>query len=185
MPRQTTFGKLAALAGKIDALNARADVVARKLTRARNPVTVEQLSTEGLRLERSLRRAEGQYGRMERPYIRERAPRGVPKVPSAVDVPSLVKQTFTVRGTYRRKNHRLSVEIQLSHIGIPQNDEQILNAVQALARGHQPTLWTVTQIEYGRTALQRRVRGADDLHGISGAIAAMRSTGDLVVGEHE
>ena len=173
------------LAGKIDALNARANVVAGKLTRARNPVTVERLSAEGLRLERSLRRAEGQYGRIERPYIAERTARGVPKVPPAVDVPSLVKQTFTVRGTYRRKNHRLSVEIQLSHTGLPQNDEQILNAVQALARGHQPVGWTVAQIEYGRTASQRRVRGADDLHAISGALAVMRSTGDLHVGEHE
>lgn len=142
---------------RLAALNAQAKALARRLKLAKQPETRKRLTAE---LESVRKR------------IRQDEPR-----------PPIITQTFTVRGEYGRRGHKLYLtELVITHTGFAVSKEEVRQAIRDIADGQLPFGWEVEELTYGKTASASRAKDPDDLEILSAAIQNMPLT---VIGENE
>lgn len=161
MARKSAFDRLTTLAGKIDALNKKADTLASRLLRTTNPRKVAGIERSGASVEKQLRKLESRFRAQERTVLRpSRATGGkVSTREREAEERSILEelrvgQRFFVQATYRRKNHRLVVDVILTYVGLPidpdsySGEKRIRDAVLSLAAGKKPMGFDVERVSY-------------------------------------
>lgn len=171
------FKRLASAAERSDKWETKAEKVARKLERARNPETIKRLEREGRAAERNRAQAERDFREADKRLSPPPQRRG------GGDVVRPVEYEYVARIDYEspRKGHSRVVELRLmKRDGSRATDDQVAAAVNGLARNRPLQGWKVLTLMYGKTEPNTRLAGSpDELQGLLMQFQA------LTVGEEE